>query len=75
MSTCEYLLVRIFILNKALGSFETKLWGLGEKFKKTIVEYKISNLEYSIVSSFILNKALSSFGTKFAQEKYFGDEI
>ena len=40
---------------------------LGTKFKKIIVEFKISNLEYPFVSTFILNKTISSFGAKFAQ--------
>ena len=45
------------------------------KFKKTIVEFKVSTFKYPFTSNFILNKELSSFGIKFAQKKYFGDEI
>ena len=42
------------------------------KFKKTIVEFKISSLEYPFAWSFILNKALSSLGAKFAQKNILG---
>ena len=47
---------------------------LGTKIK-VIVKVKINTLEHRFVLSFILNKALSSFGIKFAQKKYFADEI
>ena len=67
-------------------SFSTKLFEdsgpnipkndiLGMKFKKTIVEFKVSTFKYPFTSNFILNKELSSFGIKFAQKKYFGGEI
>ena len=45
------------------------------KFKKIIVEFKISSLEYPFLSSFILNKTFWSFATKVSSKKYFEDKI
>ena len=42
---------------------------LGTKFKKIIVEFKISSVKYPFVSSFILKKTFSSFGSKFTPKK------
>ena len=48
---------------------------LGTKFKKAVVQLKISSLEYPFVSNYSLNKALSSIGINFAEKSILGKKF